>query len=101
MVLVAENSTKINMLNALRVLKVTTHPCFNENTPTSIAGDFTLLFILILFLLVVVITVMQSFESPALVSSFKGLLTVMTFVQSFVSLRVTIFCAEMIVNSHC
>ncbi len=100
MVLVAENSTKIKMLNVSRVLKVMICPCFNENAPTSIAGDFTLLFILILFLLVVAITVMQSFESPALVSSFKGLLTVMSFVQSFVSLRVIIFRAEMIVNAH-
>jgi hypothetical protein len=50
-----------------------------------------LVFILILLTLVVVITVMQSFESPALISSFKGLLTVMSFVQSFVSLRVRMF----------
>ena len=61
--------------------------------PTMISGDFTLVYIVILLVLVVAITVMQSFESPALVSSFKGLLTVMSFVQSFVSLKVIKCCA--------
>lgn len=61
--------------------------------PTMISGDFTLVYVLILLLLVVAITIMQSFESPALVSSFKGLLTVMSFVQSFVSLKVMKCCA--------
>jgi len=56
-----------------------------------LSGNYTLIFIIIILLLVVGISLMQSFESPALVSSFKGLLTVMSFVQSFVSLRVFLF----------
>ncbi len=68
-----------------------THDLFTKIILTHITGDFTLVYILILLMLVVAITVMQSFESPALVSSFKGLLTVMSFVQSFVSLRVRMF----------
>ena len=60
-------------------------------TSPMISGNYTLIFIIIILLLVVGISLMQSFESPALVSSFKGLLTVMSFVQSFVSLRVFLF----------
>jgi hypothetical protein len=59
-----------------------------KTIPTEFTGDFTLVYVVILLLLVVAITVMQNFESPALVASFKGLLTVMSFVQSFVSLKV-------------
>ena len=63
---------------------------FLNNHITPDTGDYTLVFIIILLVLVAAVTLMQSFESPALVSSFKGLLTLMAFVQSFVSLKVYI-----------
>ena len=61
---------------------------FMHNHVTRHTGDYTLVFIIILLLLVAAVTLMQKFESPALVSSFKGLLTLMGFIQSFVSLKV-------------
>jgi hypothetical protein len=59
-----------------------------HNHVTRHTGDYTLVFIIILLLLVAAVTLMQKFESPALVSSFKGLLTLLGFIQSFVSLKV-------------
>ena len=50
-------------------------------------GNYVAVFIIILLILVAILSLTASLESPALVSSIKGLMTVLTFVQSFVSLR--------------